>query len=301
MPSPSSALEHPHLAGPEDAAAPEHEGHRSGLRGHASRLVARPRREPAQPRHPPTHGHPTRELRSPVCRDIPSGRPEPTRRSATTPGRRRGCAGWPLSRAAPRWCRSSRSARTSWSSSGWSRPARPGTRPSPSAGRWRRPTRRGAAHTGALRTAGAATAGSGRSASCSPCRCDPVADVERVLRPPAARGDARPGPAARASTTSQATALFEKVAARVASGELDTGEPPSRLHGDLWAGNVVWTAARRRPHRPGRARRSPRGGPRVPRPVRRAAPRRDPRRLRRGRTARGRLAGAGTRCTSCTR
>jgi fructosamine-3-kinase len=40
----------------------------------------------------------------------------------------------------------------------------------------------------------------------------------------------------------QASALFEKVAARVASGELDTGEPPSRLHGDLWAGNVVWTA-----------------------------------------------------------
>ena len=41
----------------------------------------------------------------------------------------------------------------------------------------------------------------------------------------------------------QAAALFEKVAARVASGELDTGEPPSRLHGDLWAGNVVWTAS----------------------------------------------------------
>ena len=40
-----------------------------------------------------------------------------------------------------------------------------------------------------------------------------------------------------------ATALFEKVAARVASGELDTGEPASRLHGDLWAGNVVWTAS----------------------------------------------------------
>ncbi len=40
-----------------------------------------------------------------------------------------------------------------------------------------------------------------------------------------------------------AASLFEKVARRVASGELDTGEPPSRLHGDLWAGNVVWTAA----------------------------------------------------------
>jgi fructosamine-3-kinase len=39
----------------------------------------------------------------------------------------------------------------------------------------------------------------------------------------------------------EATALFEKVAARVASGQLDTGEAPSRLHGDLWSGNVVWT------------------------------------------------------------
>ncbi len=38
-----------------------------------------------------------------------------------------------------------------------------------------------------------------------------------------------------------ATAIFERVAARVATGELDTDEPASRLHGDLWAGNIVWT------------------------------------------------------------
>ena len=38
-----------------------------------------------------------------------------------------------------------------------------------------------------------------------------------------------------------ATAVFERVAARVATGELDTDEPASRLHGDLWAGNIVWT------------------------------------------------------------
>ena len=67
-----------------------------------------------------------RELRSLVCRDIPSGRPDPTRRSATTPGRRPGSAGSRRFPAAPRWSRSSRSARTSWSSSGSNRPARRG-------------------------------------------------------------------------------------------------------------------------------------------------------------------------------
>lgn len=33
--------------------------------------------------------------------------------------------------------------------------------------------------------------------------------------------------------------LLDRVAARLP--EHDPGEPPSRIHGDLWAGNVVWT------------------------------------------------------------
>jgi fructosamine-3-kinase len=36
-------------------------------------------------------------------------------------------------------------------------------------------------------------------------------------------------------------AVLERLADRVADGAFDTGEPPARLHGDLWSGNVVWT------------------------------------------------------------
>lgn len=39
-----------------------------------------------------------------------------------------------------------------------------------------------------------------------------------------------------------AQATFERVAARLESGEFDDDRPPARLHGDLWAGNVLWTA-----------------------------------------------------------
>jgi fructosamine-3-kinase len=38
------------------------------------------------------------------------------------------------------------------------------------------------------------------------------------------------------------TALFEAIARRLAAGEFDDGSPPARLHGDLWSGNVAWTA-----------------------------------------------------------
>ncbi|WP_343466847.1 fructosamine kinase family protein [Rhodococcus aetherivorans] len=35
----------------------------------------------------------------------------------------------------------------------------------------------------------------------------------------------------------------ERACTRVAAGEFDDGAPPARLHGDLWNGNVLWTAA----------------------------------------------------------
>ena len=37
-------------------------------------------------------------------------------------------------------------------------------------------------------------------------------------------------------------ALLERFAERVAAGTFDSAEPASRLHGDLWSGNVLWTA-----------------------------------------------------------
>ncbi|WP_342659501.1 putative ketoamine kinase [Rhodococcus ruber] len=36
---------------------------------------------------------------------------------------------------------------------------------------------------------------------------------------------------------------IEQACARVAAGEFDDDESPARLHGDLWSGNVLWTAA----------------------------------------------------------
>lgn len=41
--------------------------------------------------------------------------------------------------------------------------------------------------------------------------------------------------------TAGALASVEQVAARCLAGEFDTGEPPARIHGDLWAGNVLFT------------------------------------------------------------
>ncbi len=35
--------------------------------------------------------------------------------------------------------------------------------------------------------------------------------------------------------------LFDALADKAAAGDFDTGDAPSRLHGDLWSGNAMWT------------------------------------------------------------
>lgn len=39
-----------------------------------------------------------------------------------------------------------------------------------------------------------------------------------------------------------ATARVDRVAERLVAGEFDDTRPPARIHGDLWAGNVIFTA-----------------------------------------------------------
>ncbi|MGB6180575.1 MAG: fructosamine kinase family protein [Rhodococcus sp. (in: high G+C Gram-positive bacteria)] len=43
------------------------------------------------------------------------------------------------------------------------------------------------------------------------------------------------------NVTSEEAALVESACGMVADGAFDTPEPASRLHGDLWSGNVMWT------------------------------------------------------------
>ncbi|WP_285117412.1 fructosamine kinase family protein [Leifsonia sp. fls2-241-R2A-40a] len=44
------------------------------------------------------------------------------------------------------------------------------------------------------------------------------------------------------SVTSAQLPVIQEAVDRVASGELDDDEPPARIHGDLWAGNLLWDA-----------------------------------------------------------
>ncbi len=41
--------------------------------------------------------------------------------------------------------------------------------------------------------------------------------------------------------TERQRAVVEAALERVEAGDLDDDEPPARLHGDLWAGNVLWS------------------------------------------------------------
>ena len=41
----------------------------------------------------------------------------------------------------------------------------------------------------------------------------------------------------------QAMTYVDQVCTRLVDGDFDDGRPPARIHGDLWAGNVVFTAA----------------------------------------------------------
>ena len=45
------------------------------------------------------------------------------------------------------------------------------------------------------------------------------------------------------TVTPSEAADVESACRRVAGGDFDDAEPPSRIHGDLWSGNVLWTEA----------------------------------------------------------
>jgi fructosamine-3-kinase len=47
----------------------------------------------------------------------------------------------------------------------------------------------------------------------------------------------------RGNLTPAGARVVESVCDRVADGQFDDDSPPSRIHGDLWAGNVVFTPA----------------------------------------------------------
>lgn len=70
--------------------------------------------------------------------------------------------------------------------------------------------------------------------------------LELPLRPHESWGsmyaDERVAPlVARAGFRADERSAIERVCTRLRSGEFDTDDAPSRLHGDLWSGNVMWS------------------------------------------------------------
>ena len=71
-----------------------------------------------------------------------------------------------------------------------------------------------------------------------PCRTEPTWGrfwAEHRIRPLVDLGRVR------GVLDPDAVRVFQRLCEVVEAGHFDDGEPPSRLHGDLWAGNLLWT------------------------------------------------------------
>ena len=66
-------------------------------------------------------------------------------------------------------------------------------------------------------------------------------DVGRVLRPRSTCCRTSRSPRRSANTTAAEGRLVRRAADVIAAGAFDDDEPPARIHGDLWNGNVLWS------------------------------------------------------------